>query len=274
MNGFRSRHDSKAEFIASHGVTVFHQPARGITTQLGSGAIISALTGLTTICDFRLQDVSKHGQGAPLVPGCDKALFPSYTHTLNLGGFANLSVLRGSLTGYDIAPCNLLLNERAATLGLTYDEGGNMARGGNLIPALLNQLNNLLYYASPPPKSLGTEWIASELSPIIERWNTSPIDDQMHTLTEHIATQIGAVLNDKDAEVLVTGGGAYNHYLIERIRYHSVAHLVVPEPDLIEYREAICFAFLGLKRLLALPNVFAQSTGANGDSCAGAVYLP
>lgn len=259
------------EFISSHGVTIFHDPSLGITTQIGSGAIISSLTKLKVISDFRSQDVAKGGNGAPLVPYADQLLFPGYDFSLNLGGFANVSMLgQTRLIGFDIGPCNLLLNYIANQLGHEFDEGGRIARSGNLIPTLYKTLNAIPFYEQQPPKSLGYEWFEST---IIPRITDQSREDLLHTACEHIAYQIGRML-DRHGKCLVTGGGAFNTYLIERIQHYSKCEIVVPDSEIVRFKEAICFAFLGLIRLRGEVNISSTVTGANSDTSAGAVYFP
>lgn len=272
INSFRDSFQSRAAFISSHGHTVFHEPGRGITLQIGSGAIISTLTGLTTICDFRSQDVALGGQGAPLVPFADSLLFDEYDLTLNLGGFANLSSLQTPLIGFDLCPCNMLLNHLSAELGHSYDSEGSLAREGSINPELLEKLNSINYYRLPPPKSLGKEWFENTILPLLSNAQMNDWKSLLATCTEHIATVIGNSLKG-DKSCLITGGGAFNTFLIERIRHHSGAAITLPDAEIIEYKEAIDFTFLGLLRLLESQNVSNTVTGAKKSSVSGAVYL-
>lgn len=266
---------SRASFIASHGVTMFHVPGESIACQLGSGAIISALTGLCTISDFRLQDVMKGGQGAPLVPGADRLLFADKQFTLNLGGFANLTDLRHSAPmGFDICACNLLLNQLVKKLGLSFDPEGKNAREGQVLPELLETLNGPDFFRLSPPKSLGYEWFERVIKPVLEAHDHISAGDLLRTATEHIAMQIARYLDDGSAECLVTGGGAHNAFLLEQLKSHSASRIVRPSDELVDFREAIAFAFLGLLRLSGMPNALASVTGARQDTCAGALYLP
>lgn len=271
---FMKKNGSLASFIASHGVTMFHDPARGITNQLGSGAILSSRTGLVVVSDFRLQDVSKGGQGAPLVPGADHYLFSDFQYTLNLGGFANLTDLGSGIPrGFDTGPCNLLLNKIIGELGLSFDLNGNHARQGRVVPELLDALNRPDYFSAPPPKSLGLEWLEDHVFPLL-RSSQDTVQDKLRTSVEHIAMQIGHYLNDKNLRCLVTGGGAFNGFLLERLSACCASAIVKPSDELINFKEAIAFAFLGLLRLYEQPNAWASVTGASGNSCTGAVYLP
>lgn len=264
----------KPDYLASHGVTVFHDPAKGLTTQIAHGGVLSAATGIACISDFRIQDVARGGQGAPLVPVADAWLFSTYDATLNLGGFANVSLIgSGSVMGYDTSPCNIVLNTVAAQMHLAYDEGGKIAREGNVVSGLLERLNALPYYHAAPPKSLGYEWVREHVLPLVMdqkyRW-----PDVMATFTEHIAVQCGRALTDMEGKVLVTGGGARNTYLVERIQAHVNATVRVGSDELIDFREALAFALLGLLRVLHLPNAYASVTGADTNGCNGALYIP
>jgi anhydro-N-acetylmuramic acid kinase len=273
VNEFKRKFQIEPEFIASHGVTIFHQPQNGVTLQIGSGAILSAITNNVVISDFRMQDVAKNGQGAPLVPYADRHLFPESYFTVNLGGFANLSVNDSGTKalGFDICPCNLILNHYSHQLGFAYDKGGEIGKSGNINAELLSNLNKLSFYSESSPKSLGYEWFVSNYLPLFPS-HISP-KDGLATAIEHIAIQIGSVLN-KPEKCLVTGGGAHNHFLLERIQYHSQSTLDIPDRNLIEFKEAICFAFLGLLRLNAEFNIDSNVTGSDSNTCAGAVYLP
>lgn len=262
------------DFIASHGVTVFHQPQNGITTQIGSGAVISVLTGLPVVSDFRIQDVTKGGQGAPLVPFADKKLFSEYDATINLGGFANITLLSDTvLKGYDIAPCNKTLNHFYTHAGFEgeFDQDGVFARSGKIDKNLLRNINELDYYNQLPPKSLGHEWFVSQFLPQIPHMvNTA---DLLSTLTENIALQIAKNL-PSNGKALFTGGGTFNSFLLERIQHHSSCLCIVPDSNIIEYKEAIEFAFLGALRILNQTNIDRSVTGATSNSIAGALYFP
>ncbi|MBT3647314.1 MAG: anhydro-N-acetylmuramic acid kinase [Flavobacteriales bacterium] len=272
VNEFKTTFDSKATFISSHGHTIFHQPELGMTHQIGSGAVLSSLVGSTVICDFRSQDVALDGQGAPLVPLADSYLFSNFDCTLNLGGFANLSVLGESLAGYDIAPCNMLLNHLSNEIGQKYDARGSLAMKGKVEYSLLNRLNEISFYDESPPKSLGKEWFETHLLPILEEFKHVDIYDRLATCTEHIAIQSAFQLRSNKT-CLVSGGGTHNTFLVERIQHHADTKLHIPSVEIIEYKEAINFAFLGLLRLLEQKNVSSSVTGSTKSHCAGAVYL-
>ena len=147
------------DLISSHGHTVFHQPNRGITKQIGSGKEIAKHTGIKVVYDFRTQDVVLGGQGAPLVPIGDVILFNEYDACLNLGGFANVSFdMKNSRIAYDIGACNLILNHFAQKFGYEYDNQGFIAQMGTCDESLLKKLNNIDYYCFNPPKSLAREF--------------------------------------------------------------------------------------------------------------------
>ena len=157
----------KIDLIASHGHTIFHKPDEGLTTQIGCGAQIAAVSGITTICDFRTSDVALGGQGAPLVPIGEQLLFPEFGAFINLGGIANISIHRkNDVIGYDIGPCNMALNVLAAEAGKNFDENGSIARTGTVDDRLLRSLNELTFYQKNPPRSLGREWFDEAVKPL------------------------------------------------------------------------------------------------------------
>lgn len=263
------------DFIASHGHTVFHQPQSGLTTQIGSGAVIAARTGITTVCDFRTVDVALQGQGAPLVPIGDELLFGDFDACLNLGGFANISFReQKGRVAFDTSPCNMALNHLAAKLGAAYDKDGSFARGGSHISALFNELENLQYYARPFPKSLGKEWYDEVFSPVVNKYlKNHDVKDVLHTVTCHIAQRVTSILPQQTKSLLVTGGGAHNGFLVELLQQQWDGRVSVPEKLIVDYKEALVFAFLGLRRLLGINNCLQSVTGACRDNCGGAVYI-
>ncbi len=257
--------------IASHGHTVFHQPALGYSTQLGCGATVAAHTGIATVCDFRSLDVAYHGQGAPLVPVGDKLLFSQYQACLNIGGIANISFDKnGKRLAYDICEANMLLNYLAEKTGRPYDKNGEIAASGRIDKRLLENLNHLDYYRIPGAKSTGREWVERSVLPLLKGTNVPKL---LATATEHVAHIIAADLEkNKIKNVLVTGGGALNTFLIERIRTKTSCQLYVPELEVVQFKEALIFAFLGYLRVNGQINTYASVTGAKGDSSGGAVY--
>jgi anhydro-N-acetylmuramic acid kinase len=278
INTFLSRAEVKPEYIAVHGHTVFHQPEHSLTVQMLNGSLLSVLTGIPVVCDFRSADVAAGGQGAPLVPIGDAILFGEYEACLNLGGFANISYISdGQRIAFDIAPVNIVLNYLASTLGKEYDHNGNFAKSGKLDAALFHKLNSIKYYHQPPPKSLGREWAEKEIITLIKRSAVSSYD-LLCTFTEHIAFQISQSIAHlaHGSKVLCTGGGTHNIFLVERITNHlsEKCKLVIPEKELIDAKEALIFALLGKLRLDGKVNSIRSVTGASQDTCGGAVYLP
>ena len=273
VNKFRKNKNWKADFIASHGHTVFHQPDNGFTLQIGNGAELAANTGITSICDFRQGDISLGGQGAPLVPIGDELLFNEYTYCLNLGGFANVSYSEKSQRiAYDISALNVVLNELSRRLGHEYDHAGEIASKGKIIPSLLERLNALKYYQQAAPKSLGTEWVQSTIHPLLKEYSNEEVPDLLATMGYHFAQQIGNQLQ-MEGKTLVTGGGAKNTWLINQIKGFSVSTLEVPTTNLIDNKESLIFALLGYLRLLGIPNTLSSVTGAERTISSGAVYL-
>ncbi len=260
----------KPDLIASHGHTVFHQPEKGFTLQIGSGAEIAAITKTTTVFDFRITDIALGGQGAPLVPVGDKLLFHEFKYCLNIGGFANISFEKnGRRLAFDIGPANFALNYFAEKQGFQYDIHGELGRKGAIHKQLLNKLNNLEYYNRKAPKSLGREWMERVFFPEINSFPIS-VSDKMRTLYEHIAMQI-AKATASSGKLLITGGGAFNIFLIERIKHHAIAEIVIPDDTIINYKEALIFAFLGVLRQQNKINCLASVTGAQKDSSGGVV---
>lgn len=267
------------DLIASHGHTIFHEPEKGIILQIGSGQEIANITGKKVICDFRKLDVSLGGQGAPLVPIGDEYLFGQYIACVNLGGIANISFKdNGQRVAYDIGMANMLLNYIASQIDLRFDESGELARRGKVDKLLLEKLNNLEYYKLPYPKSTGYEWFLSDVKPLIDKSSAS-VKDKLATSVEHEAQQLGNVLTQNLAgpgQVLITGGGALNPYLIERIKNYTSDNfqVVVPDAKIIEFKEALIFAFMGVLLLRNEINCLKSVTGASRDSSCGEVFEP
>lgn len=261
--------------VCSHGHTIFHRPELGYTLQIGNMPVLADLLQQKVICDFRTEDVSLGGQGAPLVPIGDRLLFGEYEACLNLGGFANVSFEceQQVRQAYDLVPVNVLLNEQAQKAGKLYDEDGLLAAQGKVNSNLLRELNSLAYYQQPPPKSLGIEFVNSFIKPVLKKYNLQA-PDFLATLVEHMAIQIaeGVPLKNKN-KVLVTGGGAHNSFLLHRIRHYSPGlFFEKPENLIIDYKEALVFALLGVLRLRNEVNVLASVTGAKKDHSSGKIY--
>ncbi|MFN4122411.1 MAG: anhydro-N-acetylmuramic acid kinase [Flavobacteriales bacterium] len=275
LSGLDAPIRSKIKAVASHGHTVFHQPEHGFTVQIGSGAHIAARTGIICVCDFRSTDVAAGGQGAPLVPFADQELFGDFDACLNLGGFANVSFAHvGKRIAYDICPVNIVLNALSRKLGQEFDAGGKLAAAGKIIESMLQHLNDMDYYKLEAPKSLGKEFCDHQIFPLLDTYlNNHSLHSVMHTFVEHIAMQIAAAIKDR-SQVLVTGGGAYNQFLIEKIKAYYQGKIIIPDNMLINFKEALAFAFLGLCRLSNKINIFSSVTGSSNDHSGGAVYLP
>lgn len=257
------------DLISSHGHTVFHEPQKGFSIQIGNGNQIAAITGIKTVFDFRSFDVALGGQGAPLVPIGDQYLFSGYNSCLNLGGIANISFNKnGNRIGFDICPFNLLLNHFAKHLGFEYDESGKLAKQGYVNNNLLIQLDSIEYYNLSYPKSLDKESLLSEYIVLIEKFKVDP-KDVLATLVEHYAIEIAKHLNGKNC--LITGGGAYNSFFIEALKAKSEIKIHVPSKELIEFKEALIFAFMGYLRVNGVNNVLSSATGAKRDSCSGLI---
>lgn len=266
---------SLVEAVSSHGHTIFHQPKLGFTFQLGNGAQIAAKTNLKTICDFRSLDVARGGQGAPLVPIGDMLLFPSFDACLNLGGFANISLTDRTKrrVAFDICPVNFVLNHYANKLGHAYDAGGENAKKGKCNTSILKVLNNLSFYSNNFPKSLGREWTDEHIFGHLDEIEN--MEDILHTFTEHIVYQINNIIQFHQIKsLLVTGGGAYNTYLMDRLKEQTKIDIIIPEDEVIQYKEALIFAFLGLLRIQRKINTLASATGGKQDSISGAIYIP
>lgn len=274
INAFLNNTGQRPSAIASHGHTVFHQPAAGFSTQVGCGATIAATTGVTTVCDFRSMDVALKGQGAPLVPIGDKLLFGQYEACLNIGGIANISFddKLGKRMAYDTCIANMLLNHLAEKTGAAFDRGGEIARSGKTDAELLKALNGLEYYAREGAKSIGRELFESTVLKLINN-STLDIKDLLATATEHSAYIIARELNDNTIKnVLVTGGGAFNTFLIERIKAKTGCEIIIPSSEIVNFKEALIFAFLGYLRLNRQVNTLSSVTGALRNSIGGAVY--
>jgi anhydro-N-acetylmuramic acid kinase len=259
--------------IASHGHTIFHQPEKGFTVQIGCGSTIALHTGINVVNDFRTKDVILGGQGAPLVPIGDFELFGNYaTSFLNIGGFSNVSFQQnGKIVAFDCAPGNLPLNKLAHSKGLSYDKNGEIARSGEINFFLLDLLNALPFYQESGPKSLGIEWLETHFYPLIKF--DRDIENNLRTILEHEAYQIGTLLNAQQQEsVLITGGGALNSFLIERISHYFNGKVHLPDRKIIEFKEAIIFAFLGALYAQNQPNCLQEVTGASRSVCGGVFH--
>lgn len=259
--------------VCSHGHTILHQPQNGFTLQIGNLPEIATLTQQKIVCDFRVQDVQLGGQGAPLVPIGDRILFSEYDYCMNLGGFSNVSFEENNQRiAFDISPVNTVLNFYANQLGLNYDDKGQISKTGKINTELLNELNAFEFYQKKHPKSLGFEFVKESVLPLIEQFDI-PIEDKLHTFTEHIALQTALALPTKKGSLFITGGGAYNDFLISRIQHYlTEMKLIIPKRKVLEFKEALIFALLGVLKLRDEINVLSSVTGAKEDHSSGYVY--
>ena len=289
VNRFIKEHslDYKVALIASHGHTTFHLPGKKMTAQLGDGAAIAAETGLPVVSDLRALDVAFGGQGAPIVPIGEKLLFKDYSMFLNIGGIANISFnLPDQYIAFDVCPANRVLNMIAQELGKEYDEGGTMAATGNVNNELLQKLNGFSYYQQPYPKSLANSFGTDEIYPLIKTYNLAPAD-ALATYVAHISHQLKASiemveskenskLQTSNLKLLVTGGGALNNFLITQLQKELISfniEVVVPEPNIVNYKEALVMAFIGILRWRQEYNVLSSVTGASRNSIGGALWI-
>lgn len=264
---------SDIDFIASHGHTILHKPNEGFTLQIGNGEIISKRINQKVICDFRTQDVQYGGQGAPLVPIGDALLFSHYDACLNLGGFANVSYkCNGKRIAFDICPVNIVLNHYVRQIGVDYDDKGILASKGKIHQGLLKALNQLPFYKKRYPKSLGLEWVQEHIFPLVDSQELS-VENVLRTVVEHIAIQISSSLRGQK-EVLITGGGVFNSFLIERVSFLSSIKIIIPSEEIVNYKEALIFAFLGLLRSDNQVNCLRSVTGAHKDHSSGRIFIP
>jgi len=273
INDFITKEDlDEVDAVCSHGHTILHQPEAGVTLQIGNLPLLATLINHKVVCDFRVQDVQLGGQGAPLVPIGDALFFGDYKYCLNLGGFANCSFenKQKQRIAYDICPVNIVLNIYAQRLGKAYDDEGAFAKTGIVNKLLLEQLNGLAFYEQQPPKSLGLEWVQQYIMPILEASKLSS-KDILATYTEHIAIQLAKQFVG-NTRILVTGGGAYNTFLLERVQHYSKAQLHIPDQQLVEFKEALVFGLLGVLRLEGQANCLSSVTGAQKDHCSGKIY--
>jgi len=273
LERLKHSHELNGHDLAQLDVTVFHEPQKGLTLQIGSGAQIAAASGIDTICDFRTADVAHGGNGAPLVPIGDKLLYGSFDYCLNLGGFANISYDNAEIkrVAFDVCPLNIVANTLTRRIGLEFDKDGELGRKGVVDKDLLQKLNAIPYYKQQPPKSLGREFVDAEILPLFGQ--RTDIENLLATYYRHAVYQIScAIASAGKCNVLVTGGGVYNSFFIECLKSATMHNLAIPNPIEIELKEAIIFAFLGALRYYGLVNCWKTVTGAACDTIGGAVY--
>jgi len=275
ISSFITRYNiDNIDFICSHGHTALHQPVYGLTYQIGNMQILADTLQLKVICDFRIQDVQLGGQGAPLVPIGDQLLFKDYDYCLNLGGFANISFeVNKERVAFDICPVNIILNYYVGKLNLEFDDKGQLAATGKINKDLLSELNALPYFKEEAPKSLGLEWVDVNVFPLIEKYNLQ-VKDILRTYVEHIAIQVSAVLVESYAKLLITGGGVYNSFLIKRIKHFSKVEVVIPNNEIVEFKEALIFGLLGVLKDRNEVNCLKSVTGAKKNHSSGKILMP
>ena len=273
----------QVQLIASHGHTVFHEPQFGVTTQLGCGATLAALTNINVVSDLRIMDVALGGQGAPIVPVGEKLLFPNFDFYLNIGGIANISFQQEkNFFAFDVCAANRVLNMLAQETGKDFDEDGNIASKGEIITELFDKLNAQDYYQLSSPKSLSNNFGTDVIYPLIKSFNIN-INDALRTYSEHIAYQIQQSIqhlisnkNSSEQRMLVTGGGALNAFLVERIKENLImlkVDVIIAENNIVLYKEALIMALLGVLRWREENTVMASVTGASRSSIGGAVWI-
>ncbi|MBT3753801.1 MAG: anhydro-N-acetylmuramic acid kinase [Flavobacteriaceae bacterium] len=263
----------KIDLISSHGHTVFHEPNKGKTLQIGDGKTINKIVKTDVVCDFRTQDVEYKGQGAPLVPIGDLDLFSNYKFCLNLGGFSNVSIKdNNKIKAFDICPVNTVLNHYSKKMGYTFDQDGVLSKKGTVNLDLLNQLNQMSFYNKLGPKSLGIEFVKSKVIPLIDSHILNP-KDILRTYIEHISDQIsksiGSYFNDR---ILISGGGTYNNTLIDSIKTKVKSKVIIPDSQIIDYKEALIFAYMGLLKSKEKINCLKSVTGAIKDHSSGKIF--
>ncbi len=285
INQFISKHNlqHQVQLITSHGHTIFHAPKFGFTSQLGNGAAIAAVTEINVVSDLRILDVVLGGEGAPIVPVGERLLWKKFPFFLNLGGIANISFNKAeTYIAFDVCPANRVLNMLAKQVEKEFDEGGTIAAGGSIETTLLTELNNLEYYQQSYPKSLSNSFGTEIIYPLIQSYNIS-VANALRTYTEHIIAQIVNAINLNDDKILfdkiqlfITGGGAFNNFLIERLETVLKSlniEIIVPDKQLVKYKEALVMALLGVLRWREENTVFHSVTGAIRSSIGGAVWI-
>lgn len=288
VNRFIEEHhlQYQVQLISSHGHTTFHAPDHHMTAQLGDGASIAAITGINVVSDLRAIDVALGGQGAPIVPIGERLLLGEYQLFLNIGGIANLSVNNpDQYAAFDVCPANRVLNMLAKKAGKPFDDRGELAAQGKVDTTVLEMLNELEYYRLPHPKSLSNDFGTDVVYPILQQ-HCSNTNDALRTYVEHICYQVAKSVhqfnnasdidNPSQHRMLVTGGGANNSFLasrLENILGSIGVSVVIPNEELIDFKEAIVMGLIGLLRWREENNVLSSVTGASRDSIGGAVWI-
>jgi len=264
------------DLISSHGHTIFHEPENEFTLQIGSAQCIAQKTKLPVISDFRLKDIVKGGQGAPLVVIGEKLLLREYKSFLNLGGIANLTLFEeGKIKSFDIAPCNQVLNHFSKKLGLAYDAEGEWARRGAVDKEWLEYLKTVSYFKKNPPKSLANQFTSQYVLKSYPTKTEDALNTYCYFLKYELEKWIKNLLPGKqEVPILATGGGAKNTFLMEVFNQSPFLDLIAADEHLVDYKEAMIFGFLGALRWFDQINILSAATGANSDSCSGTIYYP
>lgn len=281
IDQFIERHGlhHKIHLVASHGHTVFHEPENNMTFQLGDGAAMATRLQLPVVSDLRNMDVALGGQGAPIVPMAEHLLWPQMKAFLNIGGIANIALHQNeTVIAFDVCPANRILNELALEAGLSFDEGGQLAEQGECLNEVLNTLNQLPYYGQMGPKSLPNEMGLQQILPALQN-QAHALNDRLRTMVEHISDQVANVMEQytmRDTEILVTGGGAFNNFLIQRMNEKIAPQnnvCIIPNAETVQYKEALAMALLGILRWREENTVLPSVTGAERASVGGALWM-
>lgn len=276
---------SAVNAIGSHGQTVYHAPEtdNGFSLQIGDPNRIAAITGITTISDFRRRDIAVGGQGAPLVPAFHQAVFSDQSQDraiVNIGGIANITVLNSKpVIGFDTGPGNGLMDYWCEQHnGQSFDRDGKWAATGELHQSLLEALEDDSYYRLTPPKSTGKEYFSPAwLNQKLSKFNHLKAEDVQATLCQLSANSIANAIKQYapgTAQTLVCGGGSHNSQLMSLLGKRmetpvvSTASLGI-DPDHVE---AIAFAWLARQTLHRLPGNLCSVTGANAPVVLGGIY--
>ncbi|MHA3056131.1 anhydro-N-acetylmuramic acid kinase [Acinetobacter sp. ANC 4633] len=280
---------TKIKAIGSHGQTIRHRPEHGFTLQIGDPNIITELTQIPVVSDFRRRDMAAGGQGAPLVPAFHQALFQHAAIDrviLNLGGIANVSILPANrpeqVYGFDTGPANILMDawcERYT--GHPYDDNGDWAAYGTPIRSLMDRLYAHEFFSKKPPKSTGREdfnleWLDEQLSD----WRNDILYNELEDIPENIQATLAkltvraiqkAIYRSglENGEVYVCGGGAYNSHVLEQLRWRlRKHHWAVQTTDVLglspTWVEATAFAWLAMRFVKQLSGNLPAVTGARG----------
>lgn len=280
--------------IGSHGQTIFHAPEIGMSLQIGHPAIIAKQTGITTVADFRIDDMALGGQGAPFAPAFHQYLFAEPEQTavaVNIGGIANISLLPAGnafepLLGFDTGPGNGLMDEVCQRFfNQPYDESGRLAKSGAIHSELLEKLLSDDYFAKSAPKSTGRDkfnwqWLEQFQLTSIQPNSIQP-KDLLTTLTELTAITIAQAISSQkeyaNNNVWICGGGAFNEYLMQRLQSHLPNAKVQSSNEKGIHPTAIegmLFAWLAKQRLNNRPVNLKDVTGASRNAILGGVWQP